>query len=531
VIAIPKREWLPFLGAFALVLLVYQVELGNPLLWGDEADTGNFGRSVLEHGLPRAVVHENVLAYGDCYQLGAGLLSRQVPWVQYYVAAASLWLFGDDTVGVRRLFALLGALAAWPLWLVLRRRTGAAATVVAVMLLLPQAALFARQARYYPLLTLLFATWLWLYCSRVRSRAARTAIASALAVLLFHSHALAGLAASVALSCHAALFEAQRRRETWIASAAGFASWLVFYLGLQPMPSATASPLAVLWVDPGAWAIRTASGIGAGFFDLDFVGSLPSVGVAGVVAAALSSKARRTASLNVLRGPAGAIVIALLAAIAINAAAVGVETSQRHSLLRYLPHLCALALLPVWLLLESLLPTRWAMAALVALYCTQLPALSYWYAPSGRGAPLSWWPAVYGELLAPPPDDLIALTRELGRVAAGERKRLVVVPGYATDVFVFLVGDRFFIRPDIRHDSACAHRLEAELGAQRWRAIYGRPDFALVFGPSPQPSRAGFFAYRRGRPDGARPELTRHAFARDSGQVSGFSLLTAGGRR
>ena len=147
--------------AFLLVLAAYQWRLDAPALWGDEADTGNFARSVLANGVPSALLGHNVLAYQDCFQLSGNLLSKRLPWLQYYVGAASIRLFGDDTAGLRRLFAAIGALSFLPLWLVLRRRLPGAPLVAAGLLLAPQAVLFGRRARYYPIALALFCLWLW----------------------------------------------------------------------------------------------------------------------------------------------------------------------------------------------------------------------------------------------------------------------------------------------------------------------------------------------------------------------------------
>src|SRR5262245_33748343 len=91
----PSRwRWLRFALAIVLIGTVYFYKLGEPLLWDDEADTGFLARNVLTHGLPVAYDGRNVSVYDNGAQLSASLVSKKIPWVQYYVGALSLKIFG-----------------------------------------------------------------------------------------------------------------------------------------------------------------------------------------------------------------------------------------------------------------------------------------------------------------------------------------------------------------------------------------------------------------------------------------------------
>jgi hypothetical protein len=344
--------------AFLLVLGAYHLHLGSPSLWGDEADTANFARSVLRTGLPRALLGENALAYGDCYQLGGPLLSRQLPWVQYYVGAASIALFGDDAAGVRRLFALFGALSFLPLWWALRPRTRAAPALAALVLLVPQTLLFQRQARYYPIVLLLASGLAWVLFGELRSRRRRFFVALPCALLLFHAHPVAALGTCGAACLFAQRAARDRARELIVASCIGGFSWLIFYLALRPIPSAMESPLDLLSQNPGGWLGRTFTGFAAGLADLDYVGCLPLLPWLVLAGAALARRRTAHALRAAKSGIGGFVLLLLVFQVLLAAAVVGVETRSSFAVLRYLPHAVALAPIPLYLVLEAELRAR-----------------------------------------------------------------------------------------------------------------------------------------------------------------------------
>ena len=104
-------QWLRLLLALIVISFVYLYRLDRPLLWGDEADTGIEARNILRCGYPMAYDGRNVSVYESGSQLNRNLLCKKIPWVQYYLAAASLAVFGNNTAGLRCLFAIAGVIA------------------------------------------------------------------------------------------------------------------------------------------------------------------------------------------------------------------------------------------------------------------------------------------------------------------------------------------------------------------------------------------------------------------------------------
>lgn len=536
----PARSRLLSGLALLVVLCCYQINLGSPGLWGDEADTGNFARHVLRSGLPRALLPErSPLIYGDCVQLGAGFLSRRLPWAQYYLGAASIALFGDHPAGLRRLFALCGALALLPLAALARRRavSGVSAVLVPLLCLLhPQVLLLARQARYFPLLLLLSPMLLWLVLAAgdpggSRRRQVTLGGAAALcALLLFHSHPLAALAQVLALSLYCARCQRQSLRLALLCAALGLGSYAAFALALPALPTALPAHLSGLLADPAAFLLKSLRAVLAHLRDLDYVGVTPLLLWPPLLFVALR---RRGAAAG---EPLVALVLLLLACHTLGSAlAIGTEGTPRYAPLRYAAHLLPLLLLAGYLALEEALRwgmrgsgsadenaerrARWALPLfLVPLLLTPCGA-SYWYpGPLRRPLPLSFWPVTYAELLAAPADDWQTIDAALRQAAPAEGPAplLFVRPEGNNDVLIYYSGDRVLVTPDVFPGSACSALLAQELGPRWWSRLRRRPELVLVLGPAAAPP-PGFVArppltLLRGGPDAARPELTRRVF-------------------
>ncbi len=146
------------------------VNLGNQILWIDEANTAYLGKNTLKFGYPLAYDGKNILPPFFDGSLSKDLVWVEHPWAQYYLAAASLAVFGNTTFAARFPFALLGFLSiivVYCLVLKIHRGNTGLANLAAVLLTLSVPfLLFARNSRYYalilffgPLVVLTFLNW------------------------------------------------------------------------------------------------------------------------------------------------------------------------------------------------------------------------------------------------------------------------------------------------------------------------------------------------------------------------------------
>ena len=527
-------RWAGIAIALAVLAAAYLWRLDRPLLWADEAQTGIGARSVLHAGYPSAFDGRNAAVIDNGRTLDTQLSFKQIPWLSFYVGAASMALFGDDTAGLRALFALLGVLAVFPLRALLAGRTRQPCLLATLLLLAPQTVLFQRNARYYPLLILLFTTLLWHLTADIRRRGLRLALGLAIFVLLFHSHV------GVALGCSGAalLFCALRRRELLlpqiVAVGAGLLSWLVWYRQLGPSLGTPSTNLSLLPEHFGLWLAAFGQGLLAALRDFDLVGALPLPLWAGLVAW-LAWRGRP--ALRALLGDPLVLLIVLGLAVQFvaTAAVFGVETGLGYSLLRYHAHLVPAAMLLGVLLLEAAVQRPWPRAALLAVWLgSNLLSLSYWRPPEWTAVPASWIPPVAGELARPPAeawDEAFGILR--ARSAPGGDEVVQAMPPWTQEVVLFHVGDRVIVPPYFTPDGGAAVAgLQRAVGEPAWSHLIAKPmwivDSLDVYGVVPEGYElAATIASSRSRPDdGTRPELTRHAFPTEgqAGRVRLFRL-------
>jgi hypothetical protein len=496
---------------------VYFFHLGVPVLWGDEADTADFGRNILRFGLPTAYDGRNLLAFDNGSQISQELYSKKIPWVQYYVAAASMKLLGETTFGVRFLFAALGVLTLLPLCALLRPLTPYPLAWSLFLLLQPQVVLFSRNARYYSVLALLFVLLLWVFTAAPWSRRWRTGAMVALSLLLFHTHPLAAATALGSLILVAWFTQRADIGPVALAAVCGLVSWCLWYFPLTPIPNPD-SPAFGLLASPRLLFDQFVESLRAFILDLDFINAFP------LVAAAILL----TVCLFFRRGPLKALlcqplILAILLTTAAQIAAVsllvGPETAYHYAVLRYLPHLVLLLPLPLCLLLELCLhqkPVVLLVAA--AIFATNAFTLSAWLPSSpGHTWRWSWWPAVYAEIFSPPPDDLAAVLRQLDQSPPPAADSvLFIYPPFLNEIFTFYDGDRWRIRPDFQPSSDFDHLLRRTLGDAAIDRLMADPDAFVLNATPPATKPPGYsvtaLPLHRPTLDSSRPELTRHGF-------------------
>ena len=93
-------------------------------------------RSFLRCGLPIAYDGRNLSLYESGIQVNKNFIYKQIPWVQYYLGALSIAIFGDNTAGLRILFAIVGLAAFFPIYAILKKRVAYPDIVAALRCLL-----------------------------------------------------------------------------------------------------------------------------------------------------------------------------------------------------------------------------------------------------------------------------------------------------------------------------------------------------------------------------------------------------------
>jgi hypothetical protein len=188
---VPARRDPVFWAVSLLAGLLLFWSLGGRCLWQDEAETALLGLSVLRTGVPTAYDGKNLISQEAGNEFGRDYVWRWSPWVQFYLVAPSLALFGRTTWAARLPFALLGLLTVPGTYLLARRlfnSVGVARLSALFLALSVPFLLHARQARWYAVFYLLTALLL-LAVLRVR-RGQRFGVAAVVlcATLLFYTN-------------------------------------------------------------------------------------------------------------------------------------------------------------------------------------------------------------------------------------------------------------------------------------------------------------------------------------------------------
>lgn len=201
------------LGLAAVLLLT---NLGNGVLWEDEAETAVLARNSLHAGYPVTFDGRTQIEIQAPYRHGPGGVWIYSPWLPFYLLGGFFRLFGESTTVARLPFALCGWLAVFATWRFARRVIDdrlVQRLCVALLAFSVPFLLHARQSRYYALALLLVVAICSAYHAVLRAPSAKRAagLAAALA-LLFHTTFGTFFPIAGAIAAHQAW---RRKREEW----------------------------------------------------------------------------------------------------------------------------------------------------------------------------------------------------------------------------------------------------------------------------------------------------------------------------
>ncbi len=520
------RQWLQPAFAFLIVALVYFYRIDKPPLWGDEADTGIAARNILRCGYPTVCDGRNVSIFENGSQLNRSLLSKKIPWIQYYLGAASLLIFGNNTTGLRLLFAFAGILAFFPIYAILKPRLRYPAILTTLTLLAPQVVLFQRNARYYSLLILIYAILTWHLLKDSKSSRNRLVATSLIFILFFHTHPFAALCSSLSLIVFGLFFRRAALVQYIFACGIGFACWLIWYQLLGPSLAETDLPIFVIKTDFSLWFKTFRSDLWATIIDMDAVDCLPIL-LWAVLLAAFLSQGRNTLR-NFFQEPLYAFVfINILIQVVASAAVFGTDTSDDYSLLRYAPHLLVFGLVCTFMALNAVIVSKsfYLFASMFAV-AFNLLTITFWAKPVSRNIPASWLFPVYSEIFRPREnawDVVVSRLENESKNVPGHDTTLGFLPDWTQEVAIFYLGDRYLISPTLDEPATeCKQTLRNIMGDKAFNNLFAQPEWIVDFDSALESVPAGYdpagvVPSFQTRPDnGSRPELTRHTFAQST---------------
>lgn len=190
----PVRKFDPiFLLILALVSFLMLYHLDHRPLWQDEAETACLAKNVLKFGVPRAYDGVNLISQEAGREFTKDNLWRWSPWLQIYLAAGAFYLAGPSTAASRFPFAILGILCVCLTYLLIRRNFGNllwARLAAALLGFSVPFLLYARQCRYYSLVTFLVLLGLYAFRLNWQKRWGPALLLLASFALLFHANYL-----------------------------------------------------------------------------------------------------------------------------------------------------------------------------------------------------------------------------------------------------------------------------------------------------------------------------------------------------
>jgi hypothetical protein len=203
----------------ALAAFFLFFNLGDRLLWGDEAETALLARNVLRYGVPKSSDGVNqITILGAQVDSNAAGIWTWSPWLKEYVTALGFAVFGHTAWGARVLFAFCGWLSVGLLaWVAYRIYANHWIALSAALLLATSEAflLHARQCRYYSFV--MFAEILLLYgMHQLLQQNWRGILSVAAALILqFYGNYLVVAANLPALLVLGVVLFLQQRRTAW----------------------------------------------------------------------------------------------------------------------------------------------------------------------------------------------------------------------------------------------------------------------------------------------------------------------------
>ena len=147
--------------------------LGNDYLWADEGDTAVFAANITKYGVPKAWDGITFVDSDKGARLNQNLVMVTSPWLQYYVTAASFFVFGKHTFSARLPFAIAGwltILLAYRLGLQATANRWTALCAAVILVGSVQFLLYCRQCRYYALSMMLTLLLIWTFLKMKSSR-------------------------------------------------------------------------------------------------------------------------------------------------------------------------------------------------------------------------------------------------------------------------------------------------------------------------------------------------------------------------
>lgn len=204
---------MPLIAVLLSASFLLLTNLDDHYLWQDEAETALVARTILSHGYPIGTDGKNSFSQDIAGDRGKYDAWRLHPWLQFYIAAASIDLFGSNTFAARFPFALFGIAVLVATYFFTEELFGnekIALTATGLLACSIPFVLLCRQSRYYSLLIFFSLATAWMYRRFMNRKKFALPSFVIAASLCFHSFYPGFLVLPFGLGIHAVVFYRQR---------------------------------------------------------------------------------------------------------------------------------------------------------------------------------------------------------------------------------------------------------------------------------------------------------------------------------
>jgi len=212
---------------FIAAILIFS-NLGDRLLWQDEAETALLARSISIHHIPVAWDGKNIDTGQSGTEFDNNFVWHWSAWGSIYLAYLGSRIFGETPLGFRIHSAVFGLLTIIAAYFASKRWTGnrrVALFSTFLLLLCIPFLLYSRQCRYYSVISFLGVVALWSYAGIPRRVPLITFIISSASMAYFNELSMGLLLTFVMV--YAFISDEDRRRWKWVFLAMPFITLLM----------------------------------------------------------------------------------------------------------------------------------------------------------------------------------------------------------------------------------------------------------------------------------------------------------------
>jgi len=234
-----NNEKIFLVAIFCVGIFLFFTNLGNIYLWQDEAQTALISQTILQDGIPRGYDGKNFFSQELGAEYGENYLFKWHTWLPFYIVAAFLKIFGNNTLAARLPFALFGLGSVFFLYYLTKSlfKDNRTAYMAALVLLFSIPFLvLSRQCRYYSMTAFFSLMTMYGYQEILKKEKKGPIVYFVGASFLFHTQYIYVATLLAALGLHLLIFHRNKWRNFLLPTLAILvlnSPWIIWLSGIK----------------------------------------------------------------------------------------------------------------------------------------------------------------------------------------------------------------------------------------------------------------------------------------------------------